>query len=498
MNRQEIILLIIALYMVMMLLIGVYYCKKSSNIQDYALGGRNLNPWVSALSAQASDMSGWLLTGLPGLAYLSLAGFKEASWTAIGLAVGTLLNWVFVAKRLRSYTEISGNAVTLPDYLENRFRDKSKVLRVATAAATVIFFLIYTSSMFVTGAKMFATIFGLDYLAALLISSLIIVSYTFLGGFMAVCMTDFIQGMLMFFGVLIVPIVGVMMSGGLGSTMAAIDPATWQLLPTGDGSCSWLLIASSLAWGLGYFGQPHILARFMAIGKPKDVKPATIVAMVWVIISLFAAVMVGAVGSVYYANNPLAEGAHETIFMVLVYDMFPAVIAGVLLSALMAAIMSTADSQLLVTSTVLAGDFYKGLLKKNATEKEVLWVSRISVLAVAGIAVWLAMDPNSSIFGIVSYAWAGLGASFGPAVLVSLYWKRMTCKGAAAGVVVGAVGTIVFNWLKTNVGGIFSVYELLPAFVLAVIVIVVVSLLDKAPSEEITQEYEKAVEYANQ
>ncbi|MGI6030967.1 MAG: sodium/proline symporter PutP [Eubacteriales bacterium] len=496
MNRQEIILVVITLYMVFMLLIGVYYCRKSNNIHDYALGGRNLGPWVTALSAQASDMSGWLLTGLPGLAYLSLAGFKEAAWTAIGLAVGTLLNWLIVGKRLRSYTEIAGNSVTLPDYLENRFRDRSRILRVATAAATVVFFLIYTSSMFVTGAKLFATIFGLEYSTALLISSLIIVSYTFLGGFMAVCMTDFFQGILMFFGVLVVPIVGAMLSGGFGATMQAIDPAAWQLFPTGDGTVTWVLIASSLAWGLGYFGQPHILARFMAIDKPSDIKPATIVAMIWVSISLFAAVMVGAVGRVYLADAPLAEGAHETIFMVLVNNMFPAILAGVLLSAIMAAVMSTADSQLLVTSTVLAEDFYKNLIRKNASDKEVLWISRIGVLVVSVIAVVLAMDPNSSIFGIVSYAWAGLGASFGPAVLVSLYWKRMTRRGAIAGVVVGAVGTVVFNWLKTNVGGIFSIYELLPAFILAVVVIVVVSLLDQAPQQEIQQEFDAAVEFS--
>ena len=483
--------------MICMIGIGVYYSKRNKNMSDYVLGGRQLNPWVTAMSAQASDMSGWLLTGLPGLAYLSAAGFKEAAWTAIGLAIGTFLNWVLVGKRLRSFTEISGNALTLPHYLENRFRDTTMVLKIATAIAIVIFFLIYTSSMFVAGAKLFSTIFPVSYTAALLIGSLVIVAYTFLGGFLAVCMTDTIQGTLMFFGVLVVPIVGTMMAGGVDMVAAAVDPATWQLFPTGDGTITAVVIASALAWGLGYFGQPHILVRFMAISKPKDIKPATIVAMVWVIISLTAAVLVGVVGRAYLAQ-PLADGQHETVFMVMVMQMFNPVITGVLLSAILAAIMSTASAQLLVTSSALAGDFYKGIFRRKAGEKEVLWVNRIAVLVVSAVAMGMALDPNSSIFGIVSYAWAGLGASFGPTVLMSLYWKRMTRKGAVAGVCTGAVGTIVFKYLKTHVGGIFSIYELLPAFILSIAVIVIVSLLDKEPETEIQQKFEEAVAYAYQ
>ncbi len=495
MNRDLIVFLVIAVYMICMIGIGVYYSKRNKNMSDYVLGGRQLNPWVTAMSAQASDMSGWLLTGLPGLAYLSVAGFKEAAWTAIGLAIGTFLNWVLVGKRLRSFTEISGNALTLPDYLENRFRDTTMVLKAATAVAIVIFFLIYTSSMFVAGAKLFSTIFPISYTTALLISSLVIVAYTFLGGFLAVCMTDTIQGTLMFFGVLVVPIVGTFLAGGVGATVSAVDPSTWHLFPTGDGTITAVVIASALAWGLGYFGQPHILVRFMAISKPKDIKPATIVAMIWVIISLTAAVLVGVVGRAYLAQ-PLADGQHETIFMVMVIQMFNPVITGVLLSAILAAIMSTASAQLLVTSSALAGDFYKGMFRRQAGEKEVLWVNRIAVLVVSAIAMGMALDPNSSIFGIVSYAWAGLGASFGPTVLMSLYWKRMTRRGAVAGVCTGAVGTIVFKYLKTHVGGIFSIYELLPAFILSVVVIIIVSLLDKAPEREIQQEFDEAVAYA--
>lgn len=497
MDRQFAIFMVIALYMVIMIGIGFYYARRNTSVSDYVLGGRSLNPWVTALSAQASDMSGWLLTGLPGLAYLSLAGFKEASWTAIGLAIGTFLNWVLVARRLRSFTEVSQNSLTLPDYLQNRFRDKSSILKTATAVASIVFFLIYTSSMFVAGAKLFSTIFPISYTQGLLVGSLIIISYTFLGGFLAVCTTDTIQGMLMFFALVFVPLAAISYVGGFGATFEQIDPAYWQLFPSGDGSVTALLIISSLAWGLGYFGQPHILVRFMAVAKPKDIKPATIVAMVWVIITLGAAVMIGPLGHLYLAE-PLADGQHETIFMVLINQMFNPVLTGVFLSAILAAIMSTAASQLLVASSALSNDIYQGLFRKKASEKETMLVSRGAVLLIAGIALFMGMDPNSSIFGIVSYAWAGLGASFGPAVFMSLYWKRMTRNGAVAGVCVGAVGTILFNWLKTHVGGIFAVYELLPAFICAIIAIVIFSLLDKEPSREMQEEFDLAVAHSKE
>ncbi len=497
MDRQFGIFMVIAIYMVIMIGIGFYYARRNTTVSDYVLGGRSLGPWVTALSAQASDMSGWLLTGLPGLAYLSLAGFKEATWTAIGLAIGTFLNWVLVARRLRSFTEVSQNSLTLPDYLQNRFRDKTSILKTATAIASIIFFLIYTSSMFVAGAKLFSTIFPISYTQGLLVISLIIISYTFLGGFLAVCTTDAIQGTLMFIALVFVPGAIVFAAGGFSASVAQMNPANWQLFPNGDGSCTWLLIASSLAWGLGYFGQPHILVRFMAIEKPKDIKPATIVAMVWVIITLFAAVMVGPLGHIFLAE-PLAPGQHETIFMVLINSMFGPILTGVFLSAILAAIMSTAASQLLVASSALSNDIYKGLFRKKASENEVMLMSRGAVLLISFIALFLGMDPNSSIFGIVSYAWAGLGASFGPAVFMSLYWKRMTRNGAIAGVIVGASSTIIFNWLKTNVGGIFSVYELLPAFILAIVAIVVFSLLDKEPSKEMNDEFDTAVKMSKE
>ena len=351
--------------------------------------------------------------------------------------------------------------------------------------------------MFVAGAKLFSTIFPITYTQGLLVISLIIISYTFLGGFLAVCTTDAIQGMLMFFALLFVPIAIVISVGGFGATVTNIDPANWQLFPNGDGSCTWLLIASSLAWGLGYFGQPHILVRFMAVEKPKDITPATTVAMIWVTITLFAAVMIGPLGHLFLAE-PLASGQHETIFMVLINQMFNPILTGVFLSAILAAIMSTAASQLLVASSALSNDIYKGLLRKKANENEVMIISRGAVLLISFIALFMGMDPNSSIFGIVSYAWAGLGASFGPAVILSLYWKRMTRNGAIAGVVVGATSTILFNWLKTNVGGIFSVYELLPAFFLAIAAIIIFSLLDKEPTKDMQDEFDAAVKMSKE
>jgi len=497
MDRQFIILFVIGTYMLGMIIVGLYYSRTNNTVSDYVLGGRSLNAWITALSAQASDMSGWLLTGLPGLAYLSMAGFKEAFWTAVGLAIGTFLNWVFVAKRLRSFTEVFGDSLTLPDYFRNRFRDNGQALKTVTAIAISIFFLVYTSSMFVTGAKLFNSIFGMEYTIGLLVTSFVIIVYTFFGGFRAVCVTDSIQGMLMFFALFIVPFAVASACGGFSATFAQIDPANFNFFPNGDGTVSTLLIASALAWGLGYFGQPHIVVRFMAISKPSDVNKSTIVAMIWVIITLAAAVLVGIFGTVYFADNPLAAGAHETVFIVMVNQMFSPALTGVFLSAVLAAVMSTAASQLLVTSSALASDIYKSLIRPNAGEGEVLLVNKLSVLAVSGIAILLSLDPNSSIFGIVSNAWAGLGASFGPIVLLSLYWKHTTKTGAIAGVVTGAAATIIFNKLKA-LGGIFGVYELLPAFILSLIAIVVFSKLGKPNDPSIESDFDKSVAFSKE
>ncbi|WP_425481542.1 sodium/proline symporter PutP [Alkalibaculum sporogenes] len=475
-------------YLIGMLLVGIYFYKKNESMSDYVIGDRKLNPLVTSLSAQASDMSGWLLLGLPGLAYASTNGMVEAVWTALGLAIGTYLNWRFVAKRLRNYTFISGDSITLPEYFENRFRDTSKLLRLISAFLILLFFLFYTASGFVAGAKLFNTVFGFNYTLALIVGVLVIISYTFLGGFMAVSWTDMFQGLLMLIAVVVTPIVALSAAGqvdGLINT-AYIDFQNIFTFSTGE-PISFLIIFSWFAWGFGYFGQPHILARFMAIRSAKEVKPARIIAMIWVVISLAAAVIVGIVGRVYL-NTPLDEGASETIFMVLVSDLFPAVIAGVLLSAILAAIMSTADSQLLVTSSAITGDFYRTVYKKDASQKELLWVSRGAVILIALIAGILALDENSSVFRLVSYAWAGFGSAFGPVILLSLYWKRMTRNGALWGMIAGGITVVVWKNLS---GGIFDLYEIVPGMILSLVVIVVCSLLDKEPSIEIQEEFDK-------
>jgi len=480
--------IVFIIYLIGMLLIGLYFYKKNESMSDYVIGDRKLNPLVTSLSAQASDMSGWLLLGLPGLAYASTNGMLEAVWTALGLAVGTYLNWLFVAKRLRNYTFISGDAITLPEYFENRFRDTTKLLRTISAFMILIFFLFYTASGFVAGAKLFSSVFGFSYTVALIIGVMVIVSYTFLGGFMAVCWTDLVQGILMLLAVVVTPIVTFSASGQINGLLntAYADFENLFTFSTGQ-PISLIIIISWVAWGFGYFGQPHILARFMAIRSPKEIKTARRIAMVWVLISLSAAVVVGIVGRIYL-GNALDLKSSETIFMVLVSDLFPPLIAGVLLSAILAAIMSTADSQLLVTSSAITGDFYKSIFKKNASQNELVWVSRATVILVALIAGFLALDENSSVFRLVSYAWAGFGAGFGPVVLLSLYWKRMTRNGALWGMIVGGVTVVVWKNLS---GGMFDLYEIVPGIILSLIVIIVVSLLDKEPSMEIQDEFDK-------
>lgn len=489
MSETSIIMLIFFLYVVGMVGIGFFFMNKNNSIGDYILGGRSLNPWVAAMSAQASDMSGWLLTGLPGLAFISVAGTKEAVWTAIGLGVGTYLNWLFVAKRLRSYSEVAEDSLTIPEYFEKRFHDPKGTLKIICALFILFFFLIYTASMFVAGAKLFSNIFSISYMTALLLGGVVIVAYTVMGGFMAVSWTDFVQGILMFCALIIVP--AMLMFGNFVDPAIATEYVVKGFTELGTSEdFKGIVIASALAWGLGYFGQPHILARFMGIQKASFVRPARVISMVWVIISMLGALAVGMAGKAFYVDG-LAD--QETIFMLLVREMFPPVIAGVLLSAILAAIMSTADSQLLVTSSAFANDiFYQ--FNKEAPQKKLLWVSRVTVLFVSAVALMLAANPASSVFGLVSYAWAGFGAAFGPAIVLSLFWRRMNLQGAYAGIVSGGLGTIVFKYLKDLSGGtgIFAVYEILPAFVISVIVIVVVSLNTAAPDESITAQFDLA------
>lgn len=483
--------IVFLIYILGMLGIGLFFSNKNEDMADYILGGRSLNVWVASLSAQASDMSGWLLTGLPGLAYLSAVGSQEAIWTAIGLALGTYINWLVVAKRLRQYTEISGNALTMPDYFENRFKDNSRILRIVTALFILIFFLVYTSSAFVTGAKLFQTVFGLNYTTGLIIGAAIVVIYTCSGGFKAVCWTDLVQGAMMFFAIIVIPFTVLKMFGGLENTMEIVNAThsgAFDIIPNGT-NISWIVVLTGLGWGLGYFGQPHILARFMAIRTSKEVRPARIIAMVWVIVSLTCAIMVGIVGVAYFKDAPLLNGAHETIFMELSKQLFHPVVAGILLSAILAATMSTCDSQLLVTASAVSEDIYKAFIKPSASDRELIHISRITVVVVSVIAIFIALDPESSIFGLVSYAWAGFGATFGPTVLLSLYWRRMTRKGAVAGIIAGGLTTIIWILLK-GMGGIFQIYEIIPGFIVSVIAIVIVSLIDKEPSKEMTDDFD--------
>lgn len=482
------ILVAFILYLGVMLGIGIYYYKKTTDISDYVLGGRGLGSWVTALSAQASDMSGWLLMGLPGAAYLTGLG---SVWIALGLGIGTFLNWQFVATRLRKYTEVAGNSLTLSSYFGNRFRDKNNILRIVSSIIIVFYFSIYTASGFVAGGKLFSTVFGLDYTFALTIGAIVIVSYTFLGGFMAVSTTDFIQGIIMFIAVVTVPVIAIVTNGGPTATLDTISGFNTELLnplTNLDGSKMGLLaILSSFAWCFGYFGQPHILVRFMAIKSSSQIKKSKRIAMTWVTVSLIAAIVVGMVGRVVI---PEMLGDSEEVFMVLIDTLLPSIIAGLFLAAVLAAIMSTADSQLLVTASAFSEDLYKPLINKKATQKQLLMVSRFTVLAIAIIAYIIALNPDSSVLDIVANAWAGFGSAFGPVVLFSLFWKRMTRMSAAAGMIVG--GVTVFIWGNLS-GGIFELYEMVPAFLLACIVIVVVSLMGKEPSKEIQDEFDSVM-----
>lgn len=483
------IAIVFVVYLALMVAIGFKFYSKTDDLSDYILGGRKLGSWVTALSAQASDMSGWLLIGLPGTAYVIWAGTAEAIWTAIGLILGTYLNWLFVAKRLRKYTEVAGNSLTIPDFFENRYRDKKHILRTLSAIFIVIFFLIYTSAQFSAGAKLFSTVFGLDYMAGLFITAGIIVSYTALGGFTAVCWTDAIMGTTMFFALLIVPIMATAEMGGvdaIATKLAALSPDALGFFPMKDGTVDTLLLASALGWGLGYFGQPHILVRFMAIQSPDMIKKSRTIAMIWVIITLIAAVVIGVIGKAYMPD--LQDG--EVIFMSMLDSMFPDLIAGVLLTAILAAIMSTASSQLLVTASSASKDLYATLFNKSSEGPFIVWFSRITVIVVAIISIILAMDPSSSVFDLVASAWGGFGAAFGPLLLFSLFWKRTTFAGAVAGMVVGGVVDLWWFYMKPA-GGIFAIYEIIPGFLASALVIVAVSLVTKLP-EELAHEFDEA------
>lgn len=469
-------------YLVTMLAIGYVAYKRTVNSSDYFLGGRSLGPWPAALSAGASDMSGWLLLGLPGYAY---AAGMEALWLGGGLLIGTWLNWLVCAKRLRTYSITANNSLTLPAYFASRFDDNSKMLQTIAAFFILMFFLFYTSSGLVAGGKLFETVFGLDYKVAVILGTVCVVSYTLFGGFLAVSWTDLVQGLLMSAALLIVPLAA--MDGGFGDLSAALELKNPELLTLFNDvkgqPLSAIAIISLLAWGLGYFGQPHILARFKATRSNADLKTARYIAVTWTALSMTGALLVGVVGFLYVSNQAgvdLADG--EKIFMLLVNAMFHPIIAGILLAAILAAIMSTADSQLLVSSSALAEDFYKQLIHKDASPASVVLVGRIGVVVLSLIALMLAMNPDSSVLGLVSYAWAGFGAAFGPVLLLSLFWKRMNRNGALAGILVGALTVVIWKQIP---GGIFEIYEIVPGFILATMAVITTSLMTAQPSEKV-------------
>ncbi len=470
-----------------MLFIGFIFYRLTTNLSDYVLGGRKLGGGVAALSAGASDMSSWLLLGLPGAIFMY--GMSEI-WIAIGLAIGAYLNWQYVARPLRRYTETANDSITIPDFLENRFRDRTKVLRIVSAIFILIFFAFYTSSGLVGGARLFESSFGLPYENALWVGAVIIISYTFLGGFLAVSWTDFFQGILMFLALIVVPVIAISEIGGWQQTVqyaGEVDPTHLDVFA----GMNVIAIISLLAWGLGYFGQPHIITRFMAIRSEKEIPKARLVGMTWMVLGLLGAIFTGFIGIAYFTGGgpgtEIAEGSEETVFIIFTQILFNPWVAGFLLAAILAAIMSTIDSQLLVSSSALAEDFYKGLLRPSATERELVWVGRFGVLGIALIAILLAYSPDSTILDLVGYAWAGFGAAFGPVIIFSLFWRRMTRWGALAGMVVGGVTMIL--WAQFE-GGLFDLYEILPGFVFGMAAIVVVSLIDKEPNQDILDDYD--------
>ncbi len=476
------ILVSFAAYIIMMVGIGIYFYFKTKNLSDYVLGGRGLGPGVTALSAGASDMSGWLLLGLPGAMYLN--GLSEA-WIAVGLLVGAYVNWHYVARPLRVYTHHLNDSITIPDYFSNRFKDNSNLLRVVTAVVILLFYTLYTSSGLVGGAKLFEATFGLDYSTALLVGSFIIVSYTFLGGYNAVSWTDFIQGLLMMLALVITPLVVIYELGGLSEALALmhkVDPSKLDMLK----GTTLIGVLSLLAWGLGYFGQPHILVRFMSIRDDKEMPIAKNIGMGWMLISIVGSLSVGFFGFAFIYANGIDIADPEKIFIVLTQLIFNPWIAGFLLAAILAAIMSTIDSQLLVSSSVLTQDIYHAVLRKKASDKELVWVGRATVIIIALIALALSTDKDSSVLALVAYAWAGFGAAFGPLMILSLYNKNITRNGALAGMLTGAVTVIVWKQIS---GGIFDLYELLPGFVFAWIAILVVSKTGTASSSEVHEDF---------
>ena len=498
------LLTVIFIYLVAMVLIGVYFSAKNKDVSDFYLGGRKLGPIVTAMSAEASDMSSWLLMGLPGVAYLT--GVADAGWTAIGLAIGTYVNWLIVAKRLRRYTA-KNNSITLPEFFSNRYRDNSRLILAVSAIFIVVFFIPYTASGFAACGKLFATLFDIPYVPAMIVSAIIIVAYTALGGYLAASTTDLIQSIIMTGALIIVVVFGVNVAGGMDAVLdnargldgymglfATHDPVTGT-----SSTYTGLTIASTLAWGLGYFGMPHILLRFMGIEDENKLKISRRIASVWVVISMAIAIFIGIVG---YSMSKVGaldvlEGKSQAETLIIKISMLLSehgvlaiIMAGLILSGILASTMSTSDSQLLAASSSVSQDLLTNCFGLKLSEKVSMLAARITVVLISVVGVIIAWNPDSSVFDIVSFAWAGFGACFGPLMLFSLFWKRTNRNGALAGMFVGGVMVFVWHYLIAPIGGIWGIYELLPAFVLSSIAIVVVSLLTAPPAKEIVEEFE--------
>ncbi len=464
-------------YLSLMLGLGFYAYKKTHNHSDYILGGRSLSPSVAALSVGASDMSGWLLLGLPGAIYLS--GASEV-WIGVGLVLGAAINWLVVAKRLRVYTELANDSQTLPEFLSNRFNDKKGHIKTVSAIAILVFFTFYTASGLVGGAVLFEKVFGLDYHVALLIGAFIIVSYTFVGGFFAVSWTDFFQGILMLIALIIVPLSVYFQLGGSEVISETLAPSMLNFAPTGG----LMALISLLAWGLGYFGQPHILVRFMAIRHKDDVAASRNIAMGWMVLALLGALATGLVGAAYFHAQPLENA--ETVFIFLAKVAFNPWVAGLLIAAILSAIMSTVDSQLLVSSSVISEDIYRPFIRPNASDKELMLVGRWAVIGIAVLALLIAQDPKSNILDLVGYAWAGFGAAFGPMILLSLYWNNYNKVGAIASILAGGITVVVWKQLS---GGLFDLYEIVPGFIIATLAGLLFSQLSGGASDETKEDF---------
>ena len=493
----------IIIYLVAMLLVGFAYSKSNNDSTDFYLGGRKMGPLVTAMSAEASDMSSWLLMGMPGLAYLT--GIASPGWTAIGLALGTWLNWLIVARRLRRYSA-NLEAITVPQFLSLRFHDQRNLLNALGAVIIIVFFVPYTASGFAACGKLFHSLFGVDYMIAMIVSALVIVGYTILGGFRAVTTTDLIQSVVMSIALVAVLAYGIGVAGGWGAVMENARSLSGYLTMAAShdaaagtaASYSLLDIVSTMAWGLGYFGMPHILLRFMAIEDHNKLKLSRRIAVIWVVIAMGVAILIGIIGNAMTKVGavPLLEGSASETIIVCISDLLSkhgclaAIVAGIVLSGILAATMSTADSQLLAASSSISHNLLGGFFRVNISEKAAMQAARVSVLAISVIAAFIARDPNSSVFGIVSFAWAGFGAAFGPVVLTALFWRRSNKQGALAGMIVGGVMVFVWKYLIRPMGGIWGIYELLPAFLLALAAIIIVSLATQAPEQAVLEEYD--------